>query len=126
MYNNIDHDTTDQKQTTHNSLYTLVDNKLQLSSELEDLDWNSTDSHQCELIIACKKKVGNKTLYQKVFYVLYVKPNKESNGHLIYRLATNQIVVTKGYQTVAIPEDLDDTICGNKTIQKSLKSMMTI
>ena len=28
MYNNIDHDNPDQKQTTHNSFYTLADNKL--------------------------------------------------------------------------------------------------
>ena len=38
MYNNIDHDNVVWKQNSHNSLYTLADNKLQLSSELEDLN----------------------------------------------------------------------------------------
>ena len=30
---------------------------------------------------------------------------------MIYRLSTDQIVVTKDYQTVPVPEDLVDTIC---------------
>ena len=38
VYNNIDHNNVDWKQTNHNSLYTLANNKLQLSSDLEDLD----------------------------------------------------------------------------------------
>ena len=38
MYNSINHNNVDQKQTTHTSLYTLADHKLQLSSELEDFD----------------------------------------------------------------------------------------
>ena len=111
MYNNIDHDTVDQKQTTYDSLYTLADNKPQLGSELEDLDWISTDSHKDEPIIASEDKVGNKILCPRAFYDLYVKPNKESNGHLIYRLATDQIVVTKDYWIVRVPGDLDNTIC---------------
>ena len=49
IYNNIDCHNVKQKQTNHNSLYTLVDNELQLSSYLEDqnegVDWNSTNSH---------------------------------------------------------------------------------
>lgn len=36
MYNNIDHQTIQQEQTNHNSLYTLADNELQSSSDLED------------------------------------------------------------------------------------------
>ena len=36
MYNNIDHHNIHQKQKNHNSLYTLADNKLQLSSDLEN------------------------------------------------------------------------------------------
>ena len=52
MYNNIDHLNVDQIQTNHNSLYTIADNKLQLSSDLEDIDWNSTVSHEGELVIA--------------------------------------------------------------------------
>ena len=91
------------------SLYTLATIKLQLSSDLEDLDWNSTKSHKRELIIAYNNKVGNKTLCSKTFYVLYVKPNQEGNGYLVYRLDMDQIVVTKDYRTVSVPEDLDHT-----------------
>ena len=111
MYNNVDHNNVDQKQTNHNSLYTLADNKLQLSSDLEDLDWNSTDSHKGELIIAYDNKVEYKTLRPRAFYALYVKQNKKGNKHLIYRLSTDQIVVTKNYQTVPVSEDLIDMIC---------------
>ena len=111
MYNSIDHNNVDQKQTNHNSLYTLADNKLKLSSALENLGWNTTDSQEGELIITYNSNVGNKTLRQKAFYVLYVKLNEEGNRHLIYRLATDQIVVTKNYQTVPVPENLVDTIC---------------
>ena len=91
------------------NVYTITDNKLQSSSDLEDLDWDSTDSHEGELIIAYDNKVGNKTLCPRTFYALYVKPNQEGNGHLIYRLDMDQIVVTKDYQTVPVPEDLDHT-----------------
>ena len=111
MYNNIDHGNVDWKQTNHNSLYTLADNKQQLSSDLEDLDRNSTDSHEGELIIADDNKVEYKALCSKIFYTLYVKPNEEFFGHLIYRLSTNHIVVTKDYQTVPIPKDPVDTVC---------------
>ena len=97
MYNNIDHDNVDQKQTNHNSLYTLADNKLQLSSDLEDLNWNSTNSHKGELIIAYDNKIGNKTLCTRIFYILYVKSNQEGKGHLIYRLDMDVVVVTKDY-----------------------------
>ena len=76
MYNNIDHHNVDHKQTNHNSLYTLADNKLQLSSDLKDLDWNSTDSHKGELAIAYDNKVGTKTLCPRAFYALHVKLNE--------------------------------------------------
>ena len=36
VYNNFDYHNVQQEQTIHNSFYTLADNKLQLSSDLED------------------------------------------------------------------------------------------
>ena len=122
VQNNIDHHNVNQKQTNHNSLYTLANNKLQLSSDLEDLDWNSTNSHKGELVIVYDNKVGNKTLRPREFYALSVRPNENGNGHLIYRLSTNQIVITKDYQTVPVPEDLDDVI--NKTDSYDNKSQV--
>ena len=101
MYNNIDHQTKQQKQTNHNSLYTLAGNGLQLSIDLEDqneaVDWNNTNSHRGEPVIAYDNKVGARTLHPRVFFVLYVRPNNDGIGHLIYRLSTDQILVTKEY-----------------------------
>ena len=63
MYNNINHHNIHQKQTNHNILYTLANNELQLSSDLEDqnegVDWNSTNSHKGELVLAYDNKVRN-------------------------------------------------------------------
>ena len=74
MYNNIDHHNAQQEHTNHNSLYTIADNLSQLSSDLEDkneaVNWNSTNSHKSELVIAYDNKVGNKTLRTRVFYAL--------------------------------------------------------
>ena len=114
MYNNIDHQTAQQKRTNHNSLYTLVDNELQSSSDLEDhnkaINWKSTNSHKGELVVAYDNKVENRTLRPRVFYALYVRPNDDGNGHLIYRLSMDQILVTKEYQSVPVPEDLIEAI----------------
>ena len=92
MYSHIDHDNVDQKQKNHHNIYTFANDKLQLSSDLEDLDWNSTDSHKSELIIAYDNKVWNKTLCPRTFFVLYVKPNQEGNSHLIYRLDKDLLI----------------------------------
>ena len=110
VYSHIDHDSVDLKQTNNNNLYTLTDNKLQLSSDLEDLDWNSIYSHKGELIIAYDNKVRYKTLHPRAFYALYVKPNEEGSGHLIFRLSTDQIVVTKECQSIPVPENLIEAI----------------
>ena len=114
MYNNIDHNNVNQKQTNYHNLYTFADDELHLRSDIEDFKWNSTDSHKSELIIAYDNKVGNKTLCPRTFYALYVKPNQEGNGHLIYRLDKDQIVVTKNYQTVPVTEDIDHTSINNE------------
>ena len=103
MYSSATHDNANQKQTTTRNLYTIAANKLQSSSDLEDLDRDSTNSHIGELIIAYDNKIKNKILCPRTFYTLYVKQNQEDNGHLVYRLDKDQIVVTKNYQTIPIP-----------------------
>ena len=114
MYNNIDHQTAQQKQINHNSLYTLADNEIQSSSDLEDqneaVDWKSTNGHKGELVVAYDNKVKNRTLRPRIFYALYVRPNDDGNRHLIYRLSTDQILVTKEYQSIPVPEDLIEAI----------------
>ena len=91
VYSNINHKNVQQKWTTHNSLYPLANSKLQLNYDLEDLygtnDWNSTNSHKSELIIAYNNKAKNNTLHPKVFYALYIELNDDNNGHLIYDLS---------------------------------------
>ena len=129
-YNHIDHDSEYLKQTNHNNLYTLADNELQLSSDLEDLDWNSTNSHKGELLIAYDNKVRYRTPHPRAFYALYVRPNEEGRGHLIYRLSTDKIVVTKEYQTVPLPEDIGNTLfeshpCKNKSQVKNVDTIIS-
>ena len=69
MCNNIDYQTTQQKQTNHNSLYTLADSELQSSFDLEDqnkaVDWNNTNSHKGKLVIAYDSKVGTRPYAQE-------------------------------------------------------------
>ena len=114
VYSNINHKNVQQEQTTHNSFYRLTNSKLQLNYNLEDLyrtdNWKSTNNHKGELVIAYDNKIGNKTLSPKIFYALYSKPNDIGNGHLIYRLSTDQILVTEEYQSVHVPEDLIEAI----------------
>lgn len=114
VYSNINHKNVQQEQTTHNSLYHLLNSELQLNYDLEDLyrtnNWKSTNSHKGELVIAYDNKVGNKTLHPMVFYALYIRPNDIGNGHLIYRLSIDQILVTKEYRSVHVSEDLIEAI----------------
>ena len=107
MYSNTDHYHTNQEQITNHNLYTITDNKLRSSSDLEELDWDITNNHKGELIIAYDNKIGNKILCPRTFYALYIELNQESNGNIVYSLDENQIVVTKNYQTAPVPEDLD-------------------
>ena len=95
---NINHKNIQQERTTHDSLYRLADYELPLKYDLEGLyrtdDWKSTNSYKGELVNAYDTKVGYKTLYLRLFYALYIRPNDNDNGHLLYRLYTDQILVT--------------------------------
>ena len=87
-------------------IVTLADNELQLNSDLKDPneadDWKSTNSHKGELVIAYDTKAGNNALRPRIFYALYVGTNNNGNGHLIYKLSTDQILVTMKYQSVPV------------------------
>ena len=109
VYSNINHKNVQQEQTTHNSLYRLANSKLQLNYDLKDPyrtnEWKSTNSDKGELVIAYNNRVRNKTLRPRVFCVLYIRPNDIGIWHLVYRLSTDQMLVTKEYQTIHVPED---------------------
>ena len=77
-------------------------------TSLKKIDFNIINDFD-EIDDKIDNKVGNKTLCLRACYALYVKLNNNSNGHLIYRSSTDQIVVTKDYRTVPAPEALVDT-----------------
>ena len=103
MCSNINYQDVQQEQINYNSLYTLAENELQLSSDLEDPneadDWKSTNSHKGELVkyIAYNTTTGINELCPRIFYALCIGPSNNGNGHLIYRISTNQILVTMKY-----------------------------
>ena len=98
-----------------------------MNYDLEELyrtdDWKSTNSHKGELVIAYNTKVGYKTLYPRVFYALYIRPNDVDNRHLIYRLSTDQILVTKEYQSVPVSDDLFEAMNTTKSYDNRIKVM---
>ena len=125
VYSKTNHKNVQQEQVTHNSLYRLTNSDLQLNYGLEDLyktdDWRSTNYHKGELVIAYNNKIGNKTLHPRVFYALYIKQNDIRNGYLIYRLSTDQILVTKEYQSVHGLEDLIEVISETNSSDKKIQ-----
>ena len=52
---------------------------------------------------------------------MYVKPNGDNNGHLIYKISTDQVLVIMKYQSVPVPENLikltDKTDSSDKKIR---------
>ena len=117
VYSNINSKNIQQERTIYNSLYHLVDSELQLNYNLEESyrtnEWKSTNSHNGELVIAYDNKVGNKALHPRVFHALYIKPNDIGEGHLIYRLSTDQVLITKDYPPVHVSDNLIEAM--NKT-----------
>ena len=57
-----------------------------------------------------------------MFYGLYVELNGDNNGHLIYDLSKDKIVVTMNYQSVLVPEDLIEPI--NRTESSNNKNQV--
>ena len=81
-----------------------------MSSDLEDRneanDWKNTNSHEGELVIAYDTNAGNNRLRPRIFYELYMGPNDDGNVNLIYKLSTDQTLLTMKYQAVPVPKDL--------------------
>ena len=61
---------------------------------------------QNEIIVAYNNKARNNTLHPKVSYTLYIKLNGDNNGHFIYDLSRDELVITTNYQSVPVPIDL--------------------
>ena len=56
-----------------------------------------------------------------MFYALYIKPNDDNNGHLIYDLTGDKIVVTTNYQSVPVPVDLFEPINRTETSNSKIQ-----
>ena len=54
--------------------------------------------------------VGDNTLYPRTFYTMYIEPNNNCIGHLIFKLFTKQILTTMKYIPVPMHENLFETI----------------
>ena len=81
-----------------------------LENPYETNERNSTNSHKGELVIAYNTNPINSTLCPRLFYALYIGPNNGDNSHLIYKLSTDQILVTIKYQSVPVPKDLIEAV----------------
>ena len=69
-YSNIeDHETQHKQINQNNSFYTLVEDKLQPSPQLEDQnetnDWKTTNKHEGELVLAYDNNSRSNTLYPR-------------------------------------------------------------
>ena len=92
-YSNIEDRGIQQEQTNYNSVYTIVDNKLQSNCHLEDQnktnDWKITNNHEGKIVIAYNTNTANNTLHSRTLYVIYIGPDDNSNDHLIFKPSTN-------------------------------------
>ena len=50
-----------------------------------------------------------------MFYALFIKPNGDNHGHLIYNLSRDKIIVTVNYQSAPVPKDLIETMNRNES-----------
>ena len=86
----------------HNSFYTLVENKPQPNTQLEDQngtnDWKTTNKLEGELVMAYDNNARSKTLYQRPFFALCIGPNDSGTDHSIFKLSTKQILITPKYK----------------------------
>ena len=53
---------------------------------------------------------GNNTLYPRTFYALYIGPNDNGIGYLIFKLSTKQTLIKMEYQLVPAPDNLINVI----------------
>ena len=91
--NNIeDHGAQHKKIDQHNSFYTLVENELQPSPQLEDKNetdvWKTPNRHQGELVMAYNNNARSNILYPRILYAIYIEPNDSGTDHLIFKLST--------------------------------------
>ena len=124
-YSNIeDHETQHERANQNNNVYTLVEDELQSSHQLEDQNENNdlktTNKYEGGLVMAYKNNVKNNTLNPRTFYALYIGPIDDGAGHLIFKLSTKQILTTLKYKPVHMHEDLIETINGQDSFTTNI------
>ena len=92
-YNNTENQEDQQERTNGtNSSYTVIDNEIASGKQLEVLndtnDCRTIDNYEGELVMAYDNNVGKYTLHPRTFYALYIGPNDNGKGHLIFKLST--------------------------------------
>ena len=65
--------------------------------------------------------IGNHIICPRTFYALYIGPNNNGNGPLIFKLSMKQILVTMKYYLIRVPGNLikaiNETYLFNNKIQ---------
>ena len=56
--------------------------------------------------MAYDNNARSNNLYPRIFYALYIGPNDNGTGHLIFKLSMKQILTTPKYKSIPISEDL--------------------
>ena len=114
-YSNIvDHETQHKRTNQNNNEYTLAENKIQSSHQLENQnetnDFKTTNKHGGGLVMAYNNNAKSNTLYPRSFCALYIGPNDNGAGHLIFKLSTKQILTTLNFKPVHMYTNLFRTI----------------
>ena len=117
-YRNIeDHETQHKRISQNNNFYTLVEDKLQSSPQLEDenrsYDWKNTNNHEGKLVMTYDNNARSNKLYPRTLDALYIGLNDNGTDRLILKLSTKQVLNTMKYKLVPMPQDLIEII--NKT-----------
>ena len=60
--------------------------------------------------MAYDNNTRSNTFYLRTFYALYIGPNNSGTGHLIFKLSTEQILITSRVKPVPMSKDLIKTI----------------
>ena len=67
------------------------------------------NNHEGELVMTYDINAGKNKLYPRTLYALYIGPNNNSIGHLIFKLSAREILMTMKYKPEPVNENLFKT-----------------
>ena len=59
-----------------------------------------------ELVLACDVKSDNKTHKPRAYHALCIGPNNAGTGHSVFKLVTEDMIVTPRCKPIPIPDDV--------------------